>query len=100
MGVKCFHVHHHAQAVEYACSDCAHHRMHSGHILAWDGHSDNCPLCQMLVSPYVPAQELHTYLPNIQTLSHGIETVIRVESAAWSSKSPRGPPYSYYKINA
>lgn len=100
MGVKSFHVHHHAHAVEFACSDCEHHRVHSGHILAWDGHSDDCPLCQMLVSPYVPAEELRAPLPFVQTHTHGTASVPHVVAATWCTTSPRGPPASYYKSAA
>lgn len=100
MGVKSFHVHRHAQAVEFACSDCEHHRVHDGHIVAWDGHSDDCPLCEMLVSPYVPAEELRAPLPVCQTYSHGTASVPRVVAAAWCPTSPRGPPSSCYKFAA
>lgn len=92
MGFKTFHLHHHAAAVEFACSDCNHHRVHGGHILAWDGHADDCPLCQMLQSPYTAPDEPTAAYALVVQPTHGTTIVASMSKAAWCPTSPRAPP--------
>lgn len=92
MGFRMFHLHHYEAKAEVVCSDCEHNRVHGGHILAWDGHSNDCTLCQMLQSPYIPACELH-YVGYVDTYHVcGITTVPGVKEYAWCHIFPRGSP--------
>lgn len=100
MGFKTFHLHHHVQTTEVACSDCDHHRVHSGHLVAWDGDTDNCPLCQMLASPYVPAQELRMPQAFVQIQSCSTAYLSHVAEVAWCRIIPRGPPSHCFIIRA
>lgn len=52
MGVKTFHQHNHAESSSIVCSDCEHHKVHSGHLTNWEGNSDECTLCQLLTTPF------------------------------------------------
>ncbi len=99
MGFKVLHQHHHAQRVEISCSDCNHHRIHSGHILDWSGETDACPLCQLLANPYIPAKCVVAPQPTTQIIVHGITSVPVLTEAKWCPISPRGPP-SFLFCNA
>lgn len=98
MGAKTFHRHHHGARVEYTCSDCEHHKVHDGHIMAWDGESDDCPLCQILQSPYTIAEELPQVCVVMTHHSYDIAVVPDVYGATWCHISPRGPPYLFSHI--
>lgn len=92
MGFKTLHLHHNDAKAEVTCSDCEHHRMHGGHILAWDGHSDDCPLCLMLHSPYVPAHELRVVQYANSYCVYCTNPIPDVQGEAWCFIVPRAPP--------
>lgn len=92
MGVKGFHVHRHAHAVKVACSDCEHHRVHGGHIVAWDGNSDNCPLCQVVANPYVEGSALCLDFSLNHNADYGTSASPYLLGAEWGARCPRGPP--------
>lgn len=52
MGVKSLHQHQHAEKESIVCDDCKHHKVHSGHLIDWDGDSDECLLCQLFTDDF------------------------------------------------
>lgn len=92
MGVKTLHVHHHAQGEKVVCSDCEHHRVHNGHLISWDGGSDDCPLCHMLTTPGIPYQHVRlTILPTLHLVRHAAADGI-VAAGDSMTHYRRGPP--------
>lgn len=56
LGIKSFHQHHYAENVTITCDDCDHHKVHSGHLLSWNGESNDCVVCHILSTPFTECQ--------------------------------------------
>ncbi|MBQ0048762.1 MAG: hypothetical protein KBT12_00765 [Bacteroidales bacterium] len=65
VGVKSFHLHHHAEANHAVCLDCEHHRVHNSHLLIWDGGSPDCLVCHLFSTSYDKGVDL--VLPDMAT---------------------------------
>lgn len=92
MGVKGLHLHEHAEKETIYCSDCDKHKVHSGHLLSWDGCSDDCLLCQLITTPFIEVDAI-TFTP--VSVEYGQECHIYTAfciDKAWRSIKPRGPP--------
>lgn len=92
VGVKCFHLHHEHVSITIDCEDCDQHRVHDGHLIDWDGQSDDCMLCQLLSSPYVPSIEfrLGAIVAQFSLLPQDRQSAVCLDQ--WQSICPRGPP--------
>lgn len=56
VGIRCVHIHHYDHHAQTECADCQHHKVHSGHLSAWDGEQSDCFICHVLATPYVKAE--------------------------------------------
>lgn len=92
MGFKTLHQHHYEPTAKISCSDCENHRAHGGHLVDWDGDSDDCELCQFLQCPYTPAQEIIISYTPVLFFIKSITTVPDIQDSAWCIIAPRGPP--------
>ena len=92
MGVKTFHLHHHAEKETISCSDCEQHKVHSGHLLTWDGSSDDCLLCQLISTPFIEVDAIKFTPIDVehQQASH-IYVAFCIDNT-WRNIKPRGPP--------
>lgn len=93
MGVRVAHTHHHQLTEQVECSDCEHNRVHSGHLLSWDGEQDDCILCQILATPFLPADEVQcadcAYVRPLQFFGYTNDVV----TCDLLGSYLRGPPY-------
>lgn len=94
VGIKTFHVHHTHASVKIECEDCDQHKVHDGHLIDWDGQSDDCMLCQLLTNPYVAAEEIRPddVINHLCTQPQG--QLLAVCQGQWQSIRQRGPPAS------
>lgn len=96
VGIKTFHVHHPHVLVKIECEDCDQHKVHDGHLVDWDGQSDDCMLCQLLSTQYVASDSFHAYAV-IQ--SHSLQPQVLQLSVClgeWQSIRQRGPPTNLF----
>lgn len=96
MGIKTLHHHHYEHKTEFFCSDCENHKVHDGHFLDWEGDTDDCMLCQLLQTPYIPALEIPVVHFSVRIHVNDIIAVPEVFETAWCAISLRGPPSDYY----
>lgn len=92
VGVKAFHQHHYAVSERMTCSDCDHHRVHSGHITSWDGGSSDCVVCQLFSSPFSEAKTVLFKVIAAERLTYCICSVAEVVSTMQMHIIPRAPP--------
>lgn len=92
VGVKTFHLHHYAESEHVVCSDCEHHRVHSGHILSWDGSSSDCVVCHLFSSPFTEVKTVLFKAITAERLSYCICSVTDVVSTLQMHIIPRAPP--------
>lgn len=93
LGVKSFHQHHRVVTSEILCDDCLHHKVHGGHLLSWDGATGDCPVCQMMQTPYIAAQSEAVSVAETFSLTYGIAPVSKAFETEGCHIAPRGPPY-------
>lgn len=92
VGIKTFHVHHVHASVSIECEDCEQHRVHAGHLISWDGQSDDCMLCQILANPFELTEELRISDVIEPLCSFDQDKQWPVCLGQWQSIRPRGPP--------
>ena len=92
VGIKTFHVHHGHASAPIECEDCDQHRVHDGHLIDWDGQSDDCILCQLLSAQYVATESFHpeAIAEQFCCLFHDAQS--SVYQGQWQNIQQRGPP--------
>lgn len=92
VGVKTFHLHHEHTSITVECEDCDQHRVHDGHLIDWDGQSDDCLLCQLLSTQYVSSEEFRLSAIVGQFCPQSQDRLLAVCLEQWQSIRQRGPP--------
>lgn len=92
VGIKTFHVHHEHASIRIVCEDCDQHRVHDGHLIDWDGQSDDCMLCQLLTAQYVAAGRVNTSDVTEPLCPRQQDKQRAVCLDQWQNISQRGPP--------
>lgn len=87
--------HHHERRVEnhIACSACAHHVHHDGHLTQQASSIDHCILCQLLSTPYIiySTTSVCVCLSLLLLLTYGNRSSL--VAAFHGTKSCRAPPF-------
>lgn len=92
MGIRIVHLHHHAESVLTECSDCQHNRVHSGHIVSWDGTQDDCLICQYLATPFLKAEGAKCHVYATEHHQPLCSCVSDISDRSCQCLRPRGPP--------
>lgn len=92
MGVRTLHQHHYVEKVKLECSDCDHHRVHAGHLLAWDGATDDCTLCQLLTTPFRQCVAKHIVFVPLGHHQTYHDIPLGIANATLGVHLRRGPP--------
>lgn len=92
VGVRTFHVHQGHSTVRIECEDCSHHRVHDGHLINWDGQSDDCMLCQVLSTQFFAIGDCRFDAIVEQSCQLPSDMQLAVCHGVWHSIRQRGPP--------
>lgn len=91
VGVKTLHQHQHVEKEHISCSDCEHHRVHSGHIINYVDDGD-CFLCQIISTPFCEAKCVRLNIIPAGHPSYSIYYNADFVCVAQTNVSPRAPP--------
>lgn len=92
VGTSVLHQHAHEVKPAFSCEDCHHNKVHSGHLLSWDGWNDDCSLCQQLLTPYTECPLFDEAIPSMVFLCRYLSPSYDVVECDRGTPLLRGPP--------
>lgn len=94
MGIRFAHQfqHEHEMSARTECADCQHHKVHNGHIFAWDDNDCCCFICQAFDSPYLLPDDVRCTAMTVEHHQACAEYLADAQDCSQRAASLRGPP--------